>query len=307
MIIFYLLIFSSFSLAVTPKPLRSNTSGSFDMEFHQVKKNIDRSFPAIISKKKSNLSKNNKKKATQNPLGIRTFKPNYIFPLYYTDEPYQSIYEGQTPNDQRINNYEMKYQLSLKVPVWHKMFGLNSSLNIAYTQMSYWQFYTESQYFRETDYEGEVFINYNFAPHWFLMPGIVHQSNGKGIPLERSWNRVYTEMLYSDGHFMLSVKPWVLVFERYSSDLHNSDIRHYMGNGLVRAAYKFHQVVLAVMVRNELESQFSRGAEQGTISFPLFNKIRGYVEVFSGYGQSLLEYNHYTNAVGLGISFNDWL
>ncbi|MFN7095894.1 MAG: phospholipase A, partial [Burkholderiales bacterium] len=26
-----------------------------------------------------------------------------------------------------------------------------------------------------------------------------------------------------------------------------------------------------------------------------------------GYGQSMIEYNHYTNSIGIGIALNDWI
>ena len=41
--------------------------------------------------------------------------------------------------------------------------------------------------------------------------------------------------------------------------------------------------------------------------FPLVNHFHGYVQGFSGYGQSLIEYNHYTNSASLGIAINDWI
>lgn len=282
---------------------------SFDAALHRTKRKIDKALAQTTSEEKSDLQKNHDKreKASSNPLGIALFRPNYILPFYYTVNPYQSIYTGRTPANQKISQYEFKYQFSVMVPIWRHILGQKASLNIAYTQMSYWQFYIQSQYFRETDYEGEVFVNYNFYRNWFWMLGIVHQSNGKGLPLERSWNRVYSEFVYSNGNLMVAVKPWILIFERYSSDLHNPDIRHYLGHGLVRVSYNFHNVVTSLMIRNAVESGFKRGAEQLTFSFPLWGRIRGYVQGFSGFGQSLIEYNHYTNAVGVGISVNDWL
>ena len=73
----------------------------------------------------------------------------------------------------------------------------NISLDVAYTQLMYWQFYAKSQYFRETDYEPEVFISDNFLKNWLLNAGAVHESNGRGGELERSWNRAYLELNFS--------------------------------------------------------------------------------------------------------------
>jgi len=39
----------------------------------------------------------------------------------------------------------------------------------------------------------------------------------------------------------------------------------------------------------------------------LLTKVKGYVQVFSGYGQSLIDYNRYTNGVGIGFALSDWI
>lgn len=172
----------------------------------------------------------------------------------------------------------------------------------------FWQFYSESPYFRETDYTPEIFLEQHYREHWLGRYGVVHQSNGRGIPMERSWNRVYAQGIYSDHNWMLSVKPWTEIFQHESASLHNPDIERYMGHGEISYAYKTqNDIVFSTMFRNNLESGFKRGAEEFNVSFPLHGHFKGYVRVFSGYGQSLIEYNHYTNAIALGFVLNDWI
>ena len=51
---------------------------------------------------------------------------------------------------------EFKAQLSMMVPIIPRLFhNPNASIDIAYTQLNYWQVYAKSQYFRETNYEPE--------------------------------------------------------------------------------------------------------------------------------------------------------
>lgn len=247
------------------------------------------------------------KKVVSSPFGIVLFKPNYILPFYYTGSPYYRIYNGNTPDDQKVQNLEFKFQISLMIPVWDHMFGTKNSLNIAYTQLSYWQLYTRSPYFRETNYEPQIFISHPINNNWHVDLGAVHQSNGRGGTFERSWNRVYANIIYSGANWMVSIKPWALIFQGSSSDLHNPDITSYLGHARLLLAYKWRHQEFSLMSRNNLESGFKRGAVQFTWSFPLYHRLRGYVQLFSGYGQSLIEYDHYTASAGAGIAFNDWI
>src|SRR5580700_10342617 len=48
---------------------------------------------------------------------ITFYKPTYILPYYYTGSPFESIYQGNTPDNEQIQRYEVKFQLSFKVPV----------------------------------------------------------------------------------------------------------------------------------------------------------------------------------------------
>lgn len=243
----------------------------------------------------------------KNPFGIAFYKPTYVLPFYYTQTPYQQIYDSNTPDNQRIMNEEFKAQLSLQFQIWRNMFNSHTSLKAAYTQLSYWQVYAKSQFFRETNYEPEVFLENNTFNNWFFDLGVVHQSNGRGGNLERSWNRLYTDIRFSDQNWLVSLKPWLLIFKSESSDIHNPDIAKYLGYGRLLVSYKFRQVEFSLKLRNIFQSGFKRGAEELDVSFPLFGRVKGYVQLFSGYGQSLIEYNHYTNAAGVGIALNDWL
>jgi len=242
---------------------------------------------------------------TGSPAGIAFYKPTYILPFYYTWSPYRAIYSGVTPDNQAVTPEELKAQLSFKLGLFHDLLGKNTLINIGYTQLMFWQVYAKSQYFRETDYEPEIFVSKRFSPDLQASFGMVHQSNGRGGDLERSWNRAYIEMKYTYGHWILAAKPWILIFKGDSSDLHNPDIGDYLGYGEESVAYKIFNNIFTLKLRNGVESGFSRGAIEFDYSFPIYKVVKGYVQGFSGYGQSLIEYNHYTNALGIGFSLSD--
>jgi phospholipase A1 len=41
-------------------------------------------------------------------------------------------------------------------------------------------------------------------------------------------------------------------------------------------------------------------------SFPIAGNLRGYAELFKGYGESLIDYNHNATYLGVGVSLLDW-
>jgi phospholipase A1 len=254
------------------------------------------------------------KRAAANPFLISFYKPNYILPFYYNfTTPYLPLGNTIVPDGQKLNNTEFKFQLSFKVPLWREIAGLPSSLYLAYTQSSFWQSYGNSPFFRETNYEPELFLannfNYALAAGWHLKTlnlGMVHQSNGRGGDLERSWNRIYLETTMAHGNWMLTLKPWY-VTRNDSLQIHNADLIDYLGHGQLVLAYKYGENTWAVMNRNSLESGFKRGAVGLSWSYPMLSKIKGYVQFFSGYGQSLIGYDHYSNSIGIGLALSDWI
>lgn len=246
-------------------------------------------------------------KSETNTLTINLYRPTYVLPVYYTSNPYYAVYQGNTPDQQKLDHAEFKAQLSFFVPVINNLFySPNQSLNVAYTQLNYWQVYAHSQYFRETNYEPELFYDYHFHPNWLFRMSIDHQSNGRGGDLERSWNRVIGALQLSGDNWLIGLNVWQLIFQAQSSDLHNPDIAYYLGHENLLLSYKIKKLVASLQLQN-LESGLSRGSVTATLSYPLTTHFSIYLQGFAGYGQSLIEYNHRTQGIGLGVAFNDWI
>ena len=89
----------------------------------------------------------------------------------------------------------------------------------------------------------------------------------------------------------------------------NPDITDYYGNLQFAGAYKLGGHTFSALLRNHLQSGFSKGTSELSWSFPIpnYNYVKGYVQYFNGYGQSLIDYNRHANTIGLGISVSDWL
>jgi phospholipase A1 len=234
-------------------------------------------------------------------------------PFSYNFHQEKQTYESANPGTE-IDDAEIKYQLSVKVKLWQDVFGTDMDLWFAYTQLSFWQFYnTEfSSPFRETNYEPEILLNYRTDTNIFgimrsrfIQIGLNHQSNGRGEPLSRSWNRVVANFGFERDAFNLQLKTWARISESADKD-DNRDITSYMGYGEIWLGTVWRDYHLGIMLRNNLRFDENRGALQFEVSFPLIEHLNGYVQYFLGYGESLIDYNHYTNRIGLGVMLKDW-
>ncbi len=251
------------------------------------------------------------------PFTLMAHKPNYIlFGVYngngYNPEHFQEQFDDPSFS---LDDVEAQFQLSIKFPLLVDLFD-TFDIYAAYTNRSFWQVYNddESSPFRETNHEPEAWVQ--FHPQWKLLGftnawnsfGIVHQSNGRGGELSRSWNRIYGWFTVERGDLALSIKPWIRITEDYDDD-DNPDITDYLGHGEFYASYKWRQHVFSLMSRNNLESSFSKGAVELSWSFPLprWPYLKGYVHYFNGYGESLIDYNQHVNSIGIGLSLTDWL
>ena len=67
-----------------------------------------------------------------------------------------------------------------------------------------------------------------------------------------------------------------------------------------------HQI--STQIRHSLKTgERSRGSINLDWSYPCFDRLRCFAQVFHGYGESLIDYNHFVNRIGIGIALTDWL
>ena len=105
----------------------------------------------------------------------------------------------------------------------------------------------------------------------------------------------------------LSVIPrlWARVNNESSSSEDNPDIEDYMGYGDIKFLYDLpEQQSLSGTLRYNPST--NKGAAQIDYVYPLSKNVNGYVQLFQGYGESIIDYNHENTSIGFGIVLNDW-
>lgn len=222
-----------------------------------------------------------------------------------------------TPND--LDALEAKFLLSFKADIGSQrdidFWGLKTlRLWGAYTQQSNWQVFNtrNSSPFRETNYQPELIATFgtgNAAGLKMINLGLEHQSNGRPLPESRSWNRVYLQggWEWNNSTSILARGWWRIPENRLKDD--NPDIGDYLGRADLVARWEPQDKsqAVAILLRNNLRVR-NRGFVQvdWAMPFALGNAARVHAQLSSGYGESLIDYNHRQTTFGLGFSFREW-
>ena len=259
--------------------------------------------------------------STKGTFLVTPYKPIYLIPFRYSSKPNDLPSSGNTnpnydltqPND--YNNIELKFQISFKTKLLQGIFWKHADLWAAYTQVSDWQVYNtrSSRPFRESNYEPELILNFPVKFHVFgfnarmASVGLNHQSNGKGLPYSRSWNRVMFQLGLEREHWSIYLRPWIRLKDTPSDD-DNPDISEYVGRGEFNLIYATDGHVLSLIGTHNLSFGTAiKGGLQFSWSFPVKGNLRGFVQATHGYGETLIDYNHRQSTVGIGVSLVEWL
>ncbi|XPV69723.1 MAG: phospholipase A [Halarcobacter sp.] len=228
------------------------------------------------------------------------YKENYFLPISY---------DTKKRSDRSQN--ETKFQISVKKPLFQNLFNLKETIYFGYTQTSWWQLYDDSAPFRETNYRPEVFVTIPYGKKdktslkGFKF-GFLHESNGQGKPKSRSWNRLYLESYFQIGNLFLIPNIWYRLPEDAKTD-DNPDIEKYLGYGDFTLVYPYKSQTFKLLLRNNLRfNDNNKGYAQFDWTFPFFNSKNtfGYLQLSSGYGDSLIDYNKEINRISFGISLS---
>ncbi len=221
---------------------------------------------------------------------------------------------------------EMRVQLSVRTKLASGILptsnGLRDSLWAGYTQQSYWQLFSPgiSRPFRNTDHEPEVLYVYPtdaqlpWGWRWrYSGIGLVHQSNGQSDPLSRSWNRTYLMTGLEQGdRFSLTARVWKRMNESAGND-NNPGISDYVGRAEFALGWNLNRDNRLMLTTRHALAGSARGSVRldwlqtlGTQLVGPRSNLRLHTQLFSGYGDSLVDYNRRRTVFSVGLSLVDF-
>ncbi len=242
--------------------------------------------------------------------GMLPYEKTFLIPIAYTTQNYEKRDPVAYPGYSEFNkNIETEFQISLKKNLTYDLLGLNEIIGFAYTQEVWWQFYSDSAPFRESNYRPEVWMMMPLENEIFQNIGLKglkvafwHESNGLGEPLSREWNQIYLDSIFYYGNLITTLRIWYP-----DAGDNNKDITDYLGYGHLKLDYMLGKHQFNLTWRNNLHFDGdNRGSIEAEWSYPIGQSKNNfwYFKAFNGYGASLMDYNHQQNRVGFGFSFS---
>jgi len=244
------------------------------------------------------------------------YKPIYVLPARWSSNP-NELPQSENPDNsfteaQNYDQVEAKFQLSLKTKLLQSFLFVHGDLWLGYTQLANWQVYNDpvSRPFRELNYEPEVIVNFPMKINLLGIDlrmagfGFNHQSNGRDLPRSRSWNRLMFHAAFEKDNFQLYLKPWIRIESPDKDD--NPAISDFIGRMEANFIYNLNKHSVNLIGKNSLDFDKNRGSLELNYFYSVKSNLRLHFQAFTGYGETLIDYNHKQTTLGIGVSFIDW-
>jgi phospholipase A1 len=238
------------------------------------------------------------------PVGAIEFKPyrdNYIGFMWNNPQD-----DGAAENQVNYTPQLAKLQVSFATSII-ELPNFWTHLWMGYTQKSFWDILGQSSPFKEHDFNPELFLEW--TPDLWKMDswqvGYEHESNGVAGEDSRSWDRTYVSSTvkasWRDFHFTATPKIWwVLDTGGENADIGSTSITG-IGidelGGSLRVWAEFRGVVVI-----DAEVWSHEGTAQLKFQDDDWAKYYGFLQVYRGKGDSLIDYGEYSTTVLAGIA-----
>ena len=255
-----------------------------------------------ITKDDNNITQSTIKRHLTSSYNLSAYESNYFLPISYRAE---GDYADNANLGHEALQAETEFQISIKYDIASNVFGLGEVYSGAYTQKSFWQLYAGSAYFRESNYNPELFVvlpivlDAHINGLKALQLGFAHQSNGRGGAEERSWNYIYTSIYFQIKQVFFDIR----IYKDVGSLKYNKDLMDYLGYGYFRVIVPHKKHFFETKLTFCKEGYGSAQLDY-TYPVPLRDDLFFYLKAFDGYAESLIDYNQKVTKFGFGFSIS---
>jgi len=236
---------------------------------------------------------------------LHAYRENYFLPVSYL---YGSSFRENGMH--KTQNLETEFQVSVRYDFSSNLLGLGEIYGFGYTQRSWWQLYESSAFFRESNYQPELFVKIptyktflkNSSIKGFKLSAI-HQSNGRGGEYERSWNRLSLSTVVQYKNIISELEMWYRVPDKLD---YNPALIDYFGYGQLNLMIPYQEHLVKLKFR--ANPAYNNGSTEFTYTRPLpardENDLFFYFKFFNGYGESLIDYDKHINKISIGVAIS---
>jgi phospholipase A1 len=132
-------------------------------------------------------------------------------------------------------------------------------------------------------------------------------SNGQSALKSRSWNRITATALFSDENTAYYLRTWLRLPEDTKTSLldplgdDNPDINDYYGRVELGFGMRIGQLDVFSRIRNNLSFKDNRSGIEVNVTYPITKRYDFLIQIFSGYGDSLIDYNRHQQRFSMGM------
>ena len=212
-------------------------------------------------------------------------------------------------------NPAAEFQFSVKYRLFNALDSLNplAYLYFGYTQTSFWNLLSSDPSFYDTTYKPSAFLyRRNILPKLHieapyrvdLQGGVEHESNGLGGSGERGLNMLYVQPTVTfelPSELRLTFQPRVWYY--LSVNNHNTDLAEYRGYADLLTALSGKRFQLAAKFGVGDDGRHTSLLIDCRFYLPKWTHFNPpfQVQYFTGYGETLRQYNQSTNGIRAGI------
>lgn len=204
-----------------------------------------------------------------------------------------------------LGNDDLKMQLSFKYRIVS-----DAAVYVAFTNVIAWDVYEPSFPYRDINFNPEIFyrlaVDAERGIHLDL--GYWHNSNGEEGPDSRSWDRLVARGLIPGSLLGREFVVAPALYHTLDTESRNDDIEDFLGNW--ELGFLWHNLLSPDEEGDDIDLILEVIGGKGTLQLGAQYRLDSYkwnphlfAQLFSGYGDTLIEYDERKTELRFGLSF----